>query len=205
MQVGDLLFLASFLMLLVLLARSLWLVVRGNGLALRNTARFTAGFVVCYAAALLTSSLATPRRYFHPGQRRCFDDWCLAVNSIEPTAAPGAWTVTVRIESVAKRVRQRERGVALALEDQQGHRYLAGPALDRPVTDEVGPGESFTTTIPFRLPANTRPSGIVVRHSRFPTAFIIGDDSSLFHVPALHLVRVASPQTLEIVPASHPL
>lgn len=101
------------------------------------------------------------------------------------------------MSSVAKRVRQRAPDARAELEDEQGVRYSpcgapvsVGTAPPRSLADPLGPGESFSVLVPFRLPIRKQPAGIVMHHGDFPGVVIIGSDSSAFHRPALQQVVV---------------
>jgi len=207
MTLFDLLFLASLLFFLVSLFTIGVSALRRRSAALRRWAKVLALYVAAYAAVLLLTSLFSPRRIYPPGQRRCYDDWCVTPLGVTPasksaplpcSAAPDAriWLVEIEVSSVAKRVRQRALDARAELEDQQGARYspcgapLApevaapahGAALWHELSDPLGPGDSFSVHLPFALPADRQPAGIVMHHGDgFPGLVIIGGDSSFLH------------------------
>jgi hypothetical protein len=114
--------------------------------------------------------------------------------SIGPTVSASPddlfYVVDVRVASLAKRQRQRERGVVLYLLDASGHRYdpdLPGMrALATsgrggvPIETELAPGESVLHRVAFRVPRNATGLGLV-KEGPGPQALIIADDESLFH------------------------
>ena len=200
MTLFDVLFLAS---VLFVVAMCVWMLVLTAGrrwTKLGRTAVVLAVFLTCYTAALIGASLLRPRRIVAAGERRCFDDWCLAALTVAPDlgsfckAEPGsqAWIVTLEVSSAARRVRQRATDASAELEDTRGLRYqpCAGPS-GRQLSDQLGPGESFRVELPYRLPADAMPAGLVVHHGGFPGILIIGDDQSFLHPPTLW--RVAPP------------
>ncbi len=78
----------------------------------RRWGRRLGWFVGCYCVALVAVGLALPRRIYAPGERRCFDDWC--VTAIEAKIADGesggswrTWIAGIEVSSDAKRIRQR--------------------------------------------------------------------------------------------------
>jgi hypothetical protein len=166
-------------------------------------------FVAAYATTLLLVALLLPRRFYAPGERRCFDDWCVAAMEAKiadgSTAAPcpggGSgrnWIATIQVSSVAKRIRQRARDARAELEDAQGRRYqpCSGPlplgtGQPRQLSGELGPGESYDVYLPFRLPSGETPAGLVMHHGDFPGILIIGEDHSLLHPDALQRLAVA--------------
>lgn len=203
MTPADLLFLASVLFVVSLCAGIAVAAVRRRWEATRRLARFLGAFVALYAIALISVALARPRRFYTPGERRCFDDWCVAAVDANIADGPAAmsckgdegsrtWIAVLEVSSDAKRVRQRALDARAELEDRQGQRYppcaaalSSGTGPARLLSDEVAPGESFSVLLPFRLPENRVPAGLVVHHGDFPGAVIIGADQSLLHRPAL--------------------
>jgi len=207
----DLFFLASVLFVAALSVRIAASALRRRWETSRRLARLLGWFVASYAVVLLAVSLALPRRFYAPGERRCFDDWCVAAmeakiadrSTAVPCPAGGGgrdWIVTVEVSSTARRVRQRAADARAELEDAQGSRYQpcaaplphgTGPA--RLLSGELAPGESFYVFLPFRLPSGRAPAGLVVHHGDIPGVVIVAADRSLLHRPALQ--RLAVEQT----------
>lgn len=203
MTLGDLFFLASVLFVVIWLGRIAVSALRRRWDTTHRLSRVLGIFLACYAAALVCFALVLPRRFYAPGERRCFDDWCAAALDVKvadgPLAAPcqadrgeRVWTATVEVSSDAKRIRQSAPDAHAELEDQQGKRYQpcgaaqadgTGPA--RLLSDDLGPGESFRVSLPFRLPGEGTPSGLVLHHGDVPGVVIIGADQSVLHRPAL--------------------
>jgi hypothetical protein len=203
MQLTDLFFIACVLFVFVLLVRIAIAAIRQRWVSAIRLLRLLGLFVVVYAVVLLVVGFAMPRRWFASGQRECFDDWCVAALSAAPAEVspkfpcppgPGGdtWLVGLEVSSDAKRVRQRARDAWVELEDQSGQRYPAcaatipqGAQPTHWLTDELGPGESFQVWLPFRIPHTAKPAGLVVHHGEYPGKFVIGDDQSALHRPAL--------------------
>jgi hypothetical protein len=212
MTLSDLFFLASLLLVLTLCVRIAVSALRRRREITIRLSRLLGWFVAFYAMTLICVALALPRRFYAPGERRCFDDWCVAAiaakvadvsTGVPCPADPGSrnWIATIHVSSDAKRVRQRARDARVELEDQQGRRYQpcaaelglgAGPP--RVLSDELGPGESFTVWLPFRLPGDRTPAGLVVHHGDVPGVVVIGADESLLHPPALQRLGVEQPR-----------
>ncbi len=188
---GDLVMLGSVVLVLVLVIRLAVQAARGRWGAVGRSARFLGIYLAGYAVVLVAVALTMPRDSRAAGERECFDDWCAAGVRAEPAAdAPCAvdagtrvWVVTVEVSSDAKRVRQRAPDARALLEDRGGREYAAcgAPLGAHELADELGPGDSFLVTEPFRLPAGAVPAGVVISHGGFPGIMIIGDDQSLFH------------------------
>jgi hypothetical protein len=193
MKIFDLLFMLSALVVVFLSGSLVVMVIRFRWDRARAAASILGVYLILYTTALLAVAHSTPRRILAPLQKECFDDWCVAAISAQPArsticggdSVSADWVVKIRISSEAKRIRQRARDPSALMEDQTGHRYYACDAPSRPLSDELGPGESFEVSEPFRLPTGARPAGLVVQHGAFPGAIIIGDDQSFSHPPSL--------------------
>ena len=142
-------------------------------------------FWAIYLTIVAAVSFATPRKVLAIGERRCFDDWCLTVQSVD---GGRPFKVTLRVQSDAKRVTQSAPGNQVFLEDDAGKRYAAGPENGQPPFSKmIGPGESYDTIREFDVPAGVKIVGLVVGHSSGPNpgALVIGDDDAIFHKPAI--------------------
>lgn len=208
MTLSDFFFLVAVLFTVILCVGIGVSALRGRRETTSRLGRILGWFVVFYATTLICVALVLPRRFYNPGERRCFDDWCVAaVEAKIADASTGVpcqedkggrnWIATVKVLSVAKRIRQRAPDARAELEDQQGKRYQPcattlrrGTGPTRLLSDELGPGESFYVFLPFRLPGDRTPAGLVVHHGDIPGAAIVGADQSLLHRPALQRFAV---------------
>jgi hypothetical protein len=182
----DLLFILVFFATVIALIIAAIQAIRGQprkslGVLSVSAASFAIYFAICCATILLT-----PRRVLSFHEPQCFDDWCVALDAASKSASNStvSYQTTIRIFSQAKRVSQRENGVAFYLEDDAGHRYSPIPnPSDIPSSALLQPGESVTLTRGFQLPPNTHLAGFVATHEGgFPIGwFIIGGNQSLFH------------------------
>jgi hypothetical protein len=188
MTIQDLVFLGSVLLELFLLVRMAVRAARPQWSGMRRTARFAGLYLAGYAIVLITVALLMPRRLLAPGERRCFDDWCVAALTAE--RAGNQWVATIEVSSDAKRVRQRALDATAQLEDTRGRRYEPCAAPSRSLADEIGPGESFRVELQFCLPKDAQPAGVVIHHGAFPGVVIIAEDQSFLHPPALAKVAV---------------
>jgi hypothetical protein len=145
-------------------------------------------------------AIALPRRFYASGDRRCFDDWCATTLRVQaatdtpcgPDNGARDWVATVEVSSIARRIRQRAPDAHAELEDQQGRRYrpCAASGSGKSLSDMLDPGESFRVSLPFRLPRDATPAGLVLHHGDFPGVAIIGADQSFLHRPALQRLIV---------------
>jgi hypothetical protein len=200
MTIFDLFFLISVIFVLAMAIRIAISAIRRRWDTVGRRGRFLGMFMAFYAVVLIVAALALPRRFYRSGERRCFDEWCAA--ALGAAAATGTpcgpdnggrdWVATVEVSSDARRVRQRAPDAHAELEDLQGRRYrpCAASGSDKSLTDELGPGESFRVSLPFRLPRDATPAGIVLHHGDFPGVVIIGADQSFLHPPALQRLTV---------------
>ena len=190
MTIFDLLFLALLPALAVWLARAFYWTARDEwGRARRLWLELGAAAAV-YLSVVVATSVATPRRRLRMGEDQCFDDWCLAAERV--TRVGGEfYAVTLRVSSRAKRVRQREWDAGVRVVDGRGRRYEVSAAGQRafeaangrarPLSDELGPGDSFETVRVFDAPGEPEGLALEVTHGAGPGLFIIGGEGSLFH------------------------
>jgi len=189
---GDLVLLGSVIVVLVLVVRLAVQAALGRWGAVGRGARVLGFYLGGYAVVLVAVALTMPRESRAARERECFDDWCVAGVRAEPAAADApcaadagtrVWVATVEVSSDAKRVRQRAPDARAILEDETGREYAAcgAPLGAHVLADQLGPGDAFLVSEPFRLPAGAVPAGVVISHGGFPGLLIIGDDQSLFH------------------------
>jgi len=197
----DLFFLLSILFVFGGAAGIAVSAIRGRWKTARRLSLILGLYVALYAAAVMCFALVLPRRFYAPGERRCFDDWCAAAVYVElardsaesPCASDNGaqvWVAAIEVSSVARRVRQSAPDARAELEDESGSRYrpCATSMSGNSLSDMLGPGESFRVILPFRLPSAAVPAGVVLHHGDFPGAVIIGADQSFLHPPALQRV-----------------
>jgi hypothetical protein len=75
--------------------------------------------------------------------------------------------------------------------DDNGQQYLPSPAGQRalgqnktagtPITTPLRPGESYTTTLVFDLPKDSRNPALLINEGEWITHFVIGHENSPFH------------------------
>ncbi len=154
-------------------------------------------YAIClatYFAVIILVSLLAPRRVLRPGDARCFDDWCIAVNRVDRTIS-GAhirYNVALTLSSRARRISQREKNVVVYLSDTNGHRYdpLPGRSLT-PFDVLLQPAETVAATRVFQVPADARDIGIVIAHEGgFPIGWFIIGYETWFRKPTI--VRLPS-------------
>jgi hypothetical protein len=185
-MIFELLFILIFLATVVALAAAAFQAIRGHRRKSLRILTVSAVSLTIYFVICCVSTLLTPRRELSIRQPLCFDDWCVELDAVNKSASDSSmkYGATIRIFSQAKRVSQRENGIAFYLEDDLGHRYAAIPnPSDLPSNALLGPGESVKLTRSFQIPSTAHLYGFVPTHeSGFPIQwFIIGENQSLFH------------------------
>lgn len=70
---------------------------------------------------------------------------------------------------------------AFSLVDDHGKRYEPAAQAGTPVTTPLRPGESYITDVVFDLPADAKPSVLVLNESAWETHLVIGHENSLLH------------------------
>ena len=199
---GDLL---GFLALVALSLALVALPVAGGVCLLRRRWRaalrfvaLLAGVLVAYGAALVLASSLSSDRPLALGERRCFDDWCVAASGVRRVAGSAEHrddallVVTLAVSSRAARISQRPDAPRFWVVDAAGRRYDVSPpdqlawamahGPSRPVDDQIGPGESFTTPLVFVLPATAPvPHLVVAEGPPWLGLLLIGGEDSPFH------------------------
>lgn len=142
-----------------------------------------------YLGIVVLVSVFSPRRVLNVGDPRCFDDWCIAAESVsrKPAQAGISYIVTLRLSSRARRVSQRENGVIVYLTDDHGHRYDPTPdESDVPLNVLLRPQESFAVTRIFEVPADAHEVSLVIAHAGgFPIGWFIIGYETWFHKPTM--------------------
>ncbi|HLW98160.1 MAG TPA: hypothetical protein VKR82_05900 [Candidatus Acidoferrales bacterium] len=187
MTLFDLVFLASFLITVAVLAMVGIAALRRQWPLLRKLLIGWAVFATVYFGAMIAVSLASPQRVLSVGENRCWDDFCIAVMNVQrrPASHGNSVDLTLRLSSTAKRVMQRENGVGVYLIDNRGNRYEANPVTTEiPLNVQLGPGDSVETLRVFQVPLDAHGLALGFTHSG-PGYFIIGDDGSFFHKPTV--------------------
>jgi hypothetical protein len=188
-SIFDLLFIVLFLATVVALLTAASFAIRGQGARAVALLRRLGICVGAYLGIIVVTSLFWPRTVLRVGDRRCFDDWCIAVeNAIrQPAGDHVDYLVAIRLSSTARRVSQRENDVAVYMTDDSGRRYDPAPnKSDVSLNVRLGPQESVAATRSFEVSADTREPGVVIAHEGgFPIGWFIIGYETWFHKPTI--------------------
>ncbi len=195
MTIFDLLFLACVLATAITLTFAVIFALRGRGAKALRIGRAYGIAAVAYLAIVLAVDFFKPQRVLAVGAPWCLDDWCLQVESAS-RASDGpkvTYNIKLRIFSTARGVTQRASGAWLYLIDERGHLYAANPDPSAvPLTVQLGPGQSVTTSRTFEVPGDVGALGLITGHGGpycgAMSLLIIGEGGCLFNRPTL--VRV---------------
>ena len=179
----DLLFIALFLSAVVAMVAAAVQAARGRNAA--AILQWLAASAAAYFAIVIAVSIVAPRRELALGERQCFDDWCIAVESADRTS--GGYEVALRISSRARRVSQRENNLAVYMTDARGRRYDPLPDAEAaPLNALLGPGQSVVARRRFALPPDAPRPGVVVTHEGgFPIGWLIIGYDTWFRKPPI--------------------
>lgn len=190
------------------------LLSRGSGYAARWVAMGGAAIAGAYLAVLAGVSLASDERVVEVGGWKyfCEIDCHLAYSVVGTRRAEtigsarpsrGAWEmVTVRVwfDSSTTSASRDDSPLhpnprAVRLVDADGNRYAPSEAGLRaleaasgpqaPLTRPLRPGEEYTTTLVFDVPAGVRSPSLLLTESNPVTRLLIGHERSLLHAPTL--------------------
>ena len=192
MTIFDLLFLACVLATAITLTFAVIFALRGRGAKALSIARAYGFCAVAYLAIAMAVDFFKPQRVLAVGAPWCLDDWCLQVeNASRATDGPKVtYDIRLRIFSTARGITQRANGAWPYLIDERGHRYAAN--LDPsavPLTVQLGPGQSVTTSRKFEVPGDVGALGLITGHDGpccgAMSLLIIGEGGCLFNRPTL--------------------
>jgi hypothetical protein len=180
----DLLFLASFLLSVIVLFAAAYAAIRGRVSRAFSILRVWLVCAALYLSVSVAVAYAAPQRVIAAGTPWCFDDWCLTVANAKRSDA--VYNVDLRISSRARRVNQRANGAWIYLRDENDTRYEPVPdSAAVPLDVLLQPGESVAVKRSFQIPANVRELGLVTGHGGPPCGVmslaIIGQGGCLFH------------------------
>jgi hypothetical protein len=189
MSFFDLLFFAALLATVTALFLAAFSAIRGSGARAIGILRKACVGLGIYLVIISVASFFSPRRVLHAGDSLCFDDWCVAVHSIEqvPSKTPVSYVATLKLSSSSRTDAQRENDLFVYLIDDRDRRYSPIPDPSAtPMSVLLQPQQFLITSRTFETPADVHPVGLVIAHlDPSPMRwFIIGEDS-WFHKPTL--------------------
>ena len=200
----DLLFLLIVLVTLIVLIATLVNLIRRRFTQAGRLLLFYGAGLALYFSVVITVALTSTQRVVSMREDRCFDEWCVAVETVRVeselggTTANGAfYVIELKISNHARGRAERASSAAIHLLDGQGRSYnvsaegqLAFETIYGaipPLTLMMEPGESYVTYQVFELPKNVGALSLTIEHpvGFSPGWFIIGDENSLFHKPTI--------------------
>lgn len=173
-----LLLIVAVLGTVVLLVATLVAALRRRGRSAARWGAAAAVVVVAYAVALLAVGATSRPRTLADGQWKCFDDWCVTVTAVAPTA--DGRDVTLQVRNAGRGRAQRPDAPHASLEP--GGRPLEVDGLDQ----RLEPGQTVTLHASVPLADGTGASGarLVVTEGGWPSRVVIGDENSPGHAHA---------------------
>ena len=189
-----------------------WGMTHRNGLLLRRGLQAAGGLSAGYLAVLGLVSLASRERVLAPGSEKYFCELdCHLAYSVErveplrptPSGDGTIWAVRLKTRFDPRTISRSRDPEAplwpnprrLGLIDTRGRPYAPAEGLEpawsgrgrssAPLTQELRPGESYSTTVLFTLPAEAAPSKLMLQEDLFVNRFLIGHERSFLHAPVL--------------------
>ena len=184
-------------------------VLRGRPLCIGRLALLAAGWGVLYLTILLSVSLRSDEQvigwdadkpfcgFYLDCHRRVGVAAVQVLDSLAGARPAGRWhVVTLRVGSDARMARLRFYEPRVVIRTDDGRRVFtrsaAGEAAlarirgpERPLTDELAPGGSYTSAVVFDLPADARDPRLDVTDLPLPDRVVefilIGDEDSFLH------------------------
>lgn len=196
--------LAFFALLFVLAAggiATLIALARGRIAGARRTILTLAGVCGLYLIALIATSLISRDVVLPVGTEKsiCGLDCDLHFSVISARRVPDAlaiapgrtrWWVELRARSDARRVAMDLAPFEVfAVDDRSGRHVsidpMSGAFRRRPFTGALAPGQTDTLRVAFDVPEHTTHPRLLVAEADPLSAFVLGDEGSLFHRPIL--------------------
>jgi hypothetical protein len=69
----------------------------------------------------------------------------------------------------------------LTLLDERGNKYAPTSQSSTPLTAPLRPGESYTTDVTFSLPADAKPTTLLINEGEWETHLVVGHENSPLH------------------------
>jgi hypothetical protein len=194
------------------LVAATWGMTHRNRLLTRRGLQAAGGLVAGYLMVLGVFSLASRERVLAPGHEKYFCELdCHLAYSVErvesvrpaPSGDRTLWAVRLKTRFDQRTISATRDPQAplwpnprrLALIDASGRQYSPADRLElgltrmgrssTPLTQELRPGESYSTTLLFALPTGAVPSKLALEEDIFIDRFLIGHERSFFHAPVL--------------------
>jgi len=198
-------FLGTLGLVLLALVVAVWGKTHANRALTRRGLLLAGGLAAAYLAVLFVAGAASREQVLPAGSEKyfCELDCHLAyrVEQVAPvrTAEGGGttWVVRVRTRFDERTISSRRSREAplwpnprkLELIDSNGNAHAEADTLEpvlaggssTPLTRELRPGESYTTTLLFVLPAGAIPAKLSLTEDLLVNRFLIGNERSLFH------------------------
>jgi hypothetical protein len=196
--IGTLIFIATVLAMLGGVIYSIYFLFAHRPTRARNGLAGTIVWLVVYVAAMIAASLLTPQTVLNQGQERCFDEMCFSATQVSTARTLGTgdgaqsaqgiyYVVTVQLRNASVRTPQRPDSPSFALADSGGRTYTPSAAGQQAIGQDpawntkLQPGEVAPREVVFDAPASLQDVYLLVAEGGWPSAWIIGDENSLFH------------------------
>lgn len=192
---ATLLFLATVLVILILIFRLVIKIIRKKSL---NTTFKLLGLV------LLTYTLLWAIFYFKSSNKEialgtdiCFDDWCVTVTKIERQATLGNEKpngqfiiLHIKMSNQAKGIAQKPSEPRVHIMDEKGNSWTFSPkgqkALDNligsqiPIDQKLELHQSLETELVFDIPQDAKKTYVLIEEGPFITKLLLQDDNPIF-------------------------
>jgi len=194
---GTIIFIVAALVTLYAAGSMLYQLLRRQRSTVRRTGLLFGLLAGGYMAALVLVSVTSTSSTLPLNQKKCFDEWCAAVVSVDKIAAANSsqdYRVTLQISNTGRGRAQRPDHPHVYVVDANNHSYDESQAAQAdyesragsqaPIGQLIQAGSTFTTTRVFRLPEGAK-AYLVITEGGWPTYLTIGDEGSWLHKESL--------------------
>jgi len=171
-------FLLVFLLAVTLLLRCAYQLARRRWADAQKTALVLTAFVFVYTMTLIGVGLGSERKLLSMGSDKCFDDWCVKVDS----ASRNGNQVLVRLDAINHGRR--------AQAPDSPHAFVVADGRTIPVnvpnlTNKIEGGSTNPIELRVTIPDNTRNLALLVTEGGSPSELVIDDENSPFHAKSV--------------------
>ena len=191
---APLAFLGTGFLLAALAVAALVAFVHGKRKLADRISTAGAACAMLYAAALLTASLSSREKVLRKGDRKYFCEidchlaYSLEASSRSPAGGGSRAVATIRTWFDERTIGLRRGNAPLTpnprvvyVLDEKGNRYEPSSSEETPLSRALRPGESYTTSFVFDLPAGARRPRLFVGDAPGVELLLIGHENSLLH------------------------
>ena len=194
---ATLLFLATVLIILILIIRLVIKILRQKSFA--STIKLLGLVFLTYTLLWTIFYFKSSNKEIGLGTDICFDDWCVTVTKIERQATLGNEKpngqfiiLYIKMSNHAKRIAQKPSEPRVHIKDEKGNSWTITPkgqkALNNligvqiPIDQKLELHQSLETKLVFDIPLDAKKLHVLIEEGPFITKLLLQDDNHVFSI-----------------------